>query len=220
MLVCSVISYSESFLDYETEYDREIKECAFRFIIDEIGYEAINPLIGLLTDPDVHIRIRAIGALGEIGRGMQEEFHSELCEKYRKNFGFIDFLQSSDCSCSYQINKIAGQIWNGLKYESNFEGLMQNFDRLIVAMRTSEYDPDIALYDDALKYIQQLYLAVKQYNASFTHGYAALNKLALTNNEEGDAAKDAIRYFNLLPILNLSGRSDCDDKRLKLQQKV
>ena len=177
LLKFSVITYDESFFHYETDYDRELKDRAFRFIIDEIGYEAINSLISLLTDPDVDIRLRAVECLGEIGRGMQEESHSELSEKYKKNFGFIDFLQSSDSDCSYQIKKLAGDIWSNLKYESNFEELMQNFDGIIVAMRTSEYDADITLYDDSLRYIQQLYLAVKQYNTQFTHGYAALNRL-------------------------------------------
>ena len=198
--------------DYETDYDRELKERAFRFIIDEIGYEAINSLISLLNDPDVDIRLRAVECLGEIGRGMQEEVHSELCEEYKKNLGFIDFLQSSDSDCSYQIKKLAGDIWSNLKYESNLEGLMHNFDRLIVAMRTSEYDVDITHYDDALRYIQQLYLVLKQYDKQFTQGYAALNKLTLSNNEVCDAAKDAARYFNLLPIFTLYGRTDCDDR--------
>ena len=212
LLKCSVVTYDESWLHYETENCRNLKERAFRFIIDEIGYGAINSLISLLTDPDVDIRLRAVEALGQIGKGMQEEFHEELCEKYKKNLGFIDFLQSSDSDCSYQIKKLAGDIWSNLKYESNFEGLMQNFDRLIVAMRTSEYDVDITLYDDSLKHIQQLYLALKQYHKQFAHGYAALNKLKLSNNEVCDAAKDAARYFNLLPIFTLYGRTDCDDR--------
>jgi len=211
LLKCSVITYEESWFNYETDYHREIKERAFRFIIDEIGYYAINSLISLFNDPDVDIRLQAVSCLGEIGRGMQEEFHSELCEKYKKNFGFIDFLQSNDCSCSYQIHKIAEQIWNGLKYESNFEGLMQNFDKLIVAMRTSEYDADIAHYDEVLKYIQQLYLALKQYDKQFTLGNAALNKIR-SSDDEGETAKDALRYFNLLPISTLYGRTDCDQR--------
>ncbi len=212
LLKCSVISYSESLMDFETEYDRELKEGAYRFIIDEIGYEAINSLISLFNNPNVDIRLRAVECLGGIGRGMQEEYHSELCEEYKKNFGFIDFLQSSDSDCSYQIKKLAGDIWNNLKYESNFEELMENFDGIIVVMRTSEYDVDITHYDDALRYIQQLYLVLKQYDKQFTQGYAALNKLTLSNNEVCDAAKDAARYFNLLPIFTLYGRTDCDDR--------
>jgi hypothetical protein len=212
LLRCSVITYDESWLHYETDYDRELKERAFLFIIDEIGYNAINSLINLFNDPNADIRLRAVGCLGEIGKGMQEEFHQELIEKYEKNFGFIDFLQSSDSNCSYDVTKIAGDIWRNINYESNFELLIKKFDELIIAMRTSEYDPDIALYDKALRYIQQIYLALKQYNASFTHGYAALNKLALYNNEQGEAAKDALRYFNLLPISTLYGRTDCDDR--------
>ena len=210
LLVCSVISYSESLLDYETEYDREIKERAFRFIIDEIGYEAIDSLISLLTDPDADIRLRAVECLGEIGRGMQEEFHEELIKKYEKSFGYIDYLQSSDCSCSYQIHKIAEQLWNGLKYESNFEQLLQDLDTLIIRLRSSKYD--LHLYDSALGHVQKIYLALKEYDKLFTQGYVALNKLTLSNNEVCDAAKDAIRYFNLLPILTLYGRYDCDDR--------
>ncbi len=212
LLRCSVITYDESFFHYETDYDRELKDRAYRFIINEIGYDAINSLISLLTDPNVDIRLRAVECLGGIGRGMQEEYHSELCEEYKKNFGFIDFLQSSDSDCSYQIKKLAGDIWNNLKYESNFEELMQNFDGIIVAMRTSEYDVDIIPYDKTLKYIQQLFLQLKKYNTPFKQGYAALNKLTLSNNPECDVAKDAIRYFNLLPIFTLYGRNDCDDR--------
>ena len=127
LLRFSVITYDESFFHYETDYDRELKDRAFRFIIDEIGYEAINSLISLFNDPDADIRLRAVECLGEIGKGMQEEFHSELCEKYKKNFGFIDFLQSSDSDCSYEITKIAEEIWNGLNYKSDFEQLLQRF---------------------------------------------------------------------------------------------
>lgn len=208
----SVITYDESFFHYETDYDRKLKDRAFRFIIDEIGYEAINSLISLFNDPDTDICLRAVSCLGEIGKRMKEEFHQELCEKYKKNFGFIDFLQSSDSSCSYEIHRIAGEIWNNLKYGSNFVQLLQDFDRLIIAMRTSEFDADIILYDDALRYIQRLYLALKQYDKPFKQGYVALNKHRFGNNEEDEAAKDAIRYFNLLPISSLYGRSDCDDK--------
>ena len=78
-------------------------------------------------------------------------------------------------------------------------------------MRNSKIDADIILYDQVLKYIQQIYLALKQYNTSFTHGYAALNKLT-TNDVECDAVKEALRYFSLLPILNLYGRTDFDDR--------
>ena len=206
----SVITYDESFFHYETDYDRELKERAFRFIIDEIGYEAINSLISLFIDPNIDIRLRAVSCLGEIGKGMQERFHSELIEKYEKNFGFIDFLQSTDSDCSYDVSKIAEGIWRNINYESDFEQLLQDFDRLIVTMRTSEYNPDLALYDGTLRYIQQIYLALKLYNASFTHGYAALNRLT-TNDVECDTAKEALRYFSLLPITGLYGRCDCDD---------
>jgi hypothetical protein len=209
----SIITYDERFFHYETENCRNLKERAFRFIIDKIGYEAINSLINLFNDPDTDIRLRAVSCLGEIGKGMQEEFHSELIEKYEKNFGFIDFLQSSDSDCSYEITKIAGDIWNNLNYESDFDELIKKFDELIIAMRNSEYNADIIHYDEALKYIQQLYLALKQYDKQFTQGYAALYKLALTNIEE-DAAKEAARYFNLLPIFTLYGRTDCDDREV------
>jgi hypothetical protein len=211
LLKCSIITYDESFFNYETDYDRALKERAFQFIIDEIGHEAINSLISLFNDPDVDIHLRAVECLREIGKGMQEEFHSELCEKYKKNFGFIDFLQSSDSSCSIEITKIAGDIWTNLNYESNFEQLLQNFDRLIIAMRTSEFDADIILYDDALRYIQQLYVALKQ-NKRFNQGNEALNKLSIINNEEGEAAKEALRYFSLLPLFGLYSRTDCDQR--------
>ena len=207
----SVITYDESFFHYETDYDCELKDRAFRFIIDKIGYEAINSLISLFNDSDNDIRLRAVECLKEIGRGMQEKFHQELCEKYEKNFGFIDFLQSTDSDGSYDVTKIAEEVWDGLNYKSDIEQLFKDFDRLIVAMRNSKIDADIILYDQALKYIQQIYLALKQYNTSFTHGYAALNKLT-TNDVECDAVKEALRYFSLLPILNLYGRTDFDDR--------
>ena len=56
-------------------------------------------------------------------------------------------------------------------------------------MRTSKFDPDIILYDDALRYIQHLYLVLKECNASFAQGRAALNKLTLIKNEVCDAGK-------------------------------
>ena len=70
----SVINTDESFFHYETDYDRELKDRAFRFIIDKIGYEAINSLISLFNDSDNDIRLRAVECLKEIGRGMQEKF--------------------------------------------------------------------------------------------------------------------------------------------------
>jgi hypothetical protein len=211
LLRCSVITYDESFFHYETEHDREIKDRAFHFIIDEIGYEAINSLISLFNDPNADIRLRAVSCLGEIGKGMQEDYHSELIQRYVENFGFIDFLQSSDSDCSYQIKKLAGEIWNGLNYKSDFDELIKKFDELIIAMRTSEYNADIIHYDEALKYIQQLYLALKQYDKQFILGNAALNRIR-SSDDEGETAKDALRYFNLLPISTLYGRTDCDQR--------
>ncbi len=64
-MLCDIHMMNRCF-HYETDYDRQLKERAFRFIIDEIGYEAINSLISLFNDSNADIRLRAVSCLGEI----------------------------------------------------------------------------------------------------------------------------------------------------------
>ena len=216
LLKASVITYNESWLNYETDHEREVKERAFRFLVDEIGSEAINSLIHLLTDPDKNICLRSIEALGKIGKQMQEDTHAEFCKKYGTNLDFLDYLKSYNADCNDDVLEVAEKIWDKIAYgpvdDKTLNRVIECLNKLASLIKDSRFNEDDMSNDMALCNINKIKIGIKQSTKPFTKTHTALSKLTHNKDDEiSAAAKDAIRYFYFLPIFGLNSRNEYED---------
>lgn len=189
LLKSSVITNSKGFWRFgETDKDRETKLMAFNFILNDVGEDAIESIILQLEHPDPNIRLRAIEALTVIGKKLRQELVKEFKDKHQRDF----------MALREEVIDLYGSDWKHTFGENLHTKI---FDDLFKFINDTEDSIYYEKRSKRLKRLKSIQKTVEYLDIRLQSGRKALLKLIKNSRGElSEAAKIALKHYNLLPI--------------------
>lgn len=215
LIGCSIVTYNDSWLNYETDRERDAKDTAFRFVVNKMGEQAIEPLITLLNNSNHKIQLRSIEALKLIGDQMQYKAQHEFYDEYEDKIDVIDDIVNWEIITPNDAHRAAKNVWEilefrkisypnrkYLKLNETLVELSSNLDKLTSEVKNARFSSERENYDTVLDAANQIKTGINKYSQPFNQVREALFRvIKRTNNEEViSEAENAISYYYLLPI--------------------